>query len=100
MKLRFAGMAAAFFVVAVSIAPVMAEDIDFSRIRCGDFVSTDKDDVVLFLTWLEGYFTSRNGPPVMYGQKAKDDARNIRDYCLNHSESDVFSAAKAVIPMK
>jgi hypothetical protein len=77
--------------------PAMAEEVDFSRIRCGDFVSTDKDDVVLLLTWLEGYFTPKNGPPIMSGNKAKQDAENIRDYCLNHSEADVFSAAKAVV---
>ncbi|MGB8278221.1 MAG: HdeA/HdeB family chaperone [Methylovirgula sp.] len=100
MKLRLASMSVVFFAAVVSAVPATAEDIDFSRIRCGDFISTNKDDVVLLLTWMEGYFTPRNGPPVMYGQKAKEDAQNLRDYCLNHSEADVFSAAKAVMPIK
>jgi len=96
MKLRFAGLS--FLLVALlSTAPSMAEDIDFSKVSCQNFISTDKDDAILMLTFLEGFFTPRNGPPIMYGQRARADAENIRNYCFNNPNADVFTAAKAVI---
>ena len=97
MKLRVAFLFAASLLVCGIAAPAAADDIDFSKIKCGDFVSGSKDDAILLLTWLEGYFTKKNAPPVMYGDKAREHARDIRDYCLNHGDENVFNAAKTVI---
>jgi len=98
MKLRLAFLVAASFLVFGTVVPAAAsDDIDFSTIRCGDFVSGSKDDAVLLLTWIEGYFTKKDGPPIMAGDKAREHARDIRDYCLNHVDDNLFNAAKTVI---
>ncbi len=66
----------------LTAAPAVADDLDFSQIKCSDFVSGSKDDAVLMLTWLEGYFTKKSDPPIMHGEKAASDGTNIRAYCL------------------
>lgn len=96
MKLRLACLVAASLLLCNAV-PAAADDIDFSKIRCADFVSGSKDDAILLLTWIEGFFAKKDGPPIMYGDKARDHARDIRDYCLNHSDDDLFDAAKSVI---
>lgn len=100
MTFRFALFAGALFVVSIStgftVMPATADDIDFAQISCSDFISGTKDDAILLLTWLEGYFTNKSDPPIMYGDKAKAHAENIRDYCANHPDDSLFSAAKAV----
>lgn len=97
MKLRHALIAAASLCVAFISPASAAEDVDFTRVRCGDFVSGSKDDAILLLVWIEGYFTKKSDPPIMYGDKARQDAANIRNYCLNNSEDTLFNAAKAVM---
>ncbi len=93
MKLRFIVTLLALLIAA----PALADNLDFSRISCQEFLSGSKDDAVLMLTWFEGYFTKKDGPPIMYGAKAADHGKDIRDYCYNHPNIDVFSAAKAVM---
>lgn len=97
MQLRVAATSAVLLLPLLIGAPAKAEDINFSAISCSDFVSDSKDDAILLLTWLEGYFTKKDAPPVMSAQKATEHARDIRDYCLNHGQDDLFKAAKAVI---
>ncbi|HEY1735200.1 MAG TPA: HdeA/HdeB family chaperone [Methylovirgula sp.] len=77
--------------------PAAADDIDLSRIRCGDFVGGSKDDAILLLTWIEGYFAKKSDPPIIYGDKAKQHAEAIRDYCINYENATLFDAAKAVM---
>jgi HdeA/HdeB family len=97
MKLRLVFLVAASLLVCKAVPAAAADDIDFSTIKCGDFISGSKDDAILLLTWIEGYFTKKNAPPIMYGDKAREHARDIRDYCLNHGDDTLFNAAKTVI---
>jgi HdeA/HdeB family len=55
---------AAAMLVAV---PAMALDLDFSKVMCKEFVSASKDEIGTILTWLEGYYTKENDPPIMRG---------------------------------
>lgn len=100
MTFRFA-LAVLFIVVSFlapyAATPAAADDVDFSKISCSDFVSGSKDDAVLLLVWIEGYFTKKSDPPIMYADKAKLHAESIRDYCLNNGEATLIDAAKAVI---
>ncbi len=101
MKLRFTLIAVApivaLFLATFTVMPAVADDVDFSKISCNDFVSGSKDDAVLLLVWIEGYFTKKSDPPIMYGDKAKAHAESIRDYCANQPDASLLDAAKAVI---
>ncbi|QXX75238.1 HdeA/HdeB family chaperone [Methylovirgula sp. HY1] len=100
MKLRFVTMPIVTLVATLAAVPGRAENLDFSQIKCSDFVAGTKDDAVLMLTWLEGYFTKKSGRPTMNSAKASKDGKGIRDYCLAHGDDDVFKAAKTVMSVK
>ncbi|HEX3884930.1 MAG TPA: HdeA/HdeB family chaperone [Stellaceae bacterium] len=82
------------------VAGASAEDLDFSKITCKDFVSAPKDQIGTILTWLEGYYTKEDAPPIMYGDKTIKDAKALSAYCNAHTGDDIIKAAEAVMPVK
>ena len=94
---------ASFFgaiIATFAAAPAVAEDLDFSKIACKQFVAAPKDQIGTILTWLEGYYTKEDAPPIMYADKIVKDAQNLGDYCRAHPDDDVIKAAEAVMPVK
>jgi hypothetical protein len=96
MKLFLASVIVTSFVAA----PAMAQDLDFSKITCKEFISAPKDEITTILVWLEGFYTKENDPPIMYAEKTKKDAKALSDYCNAHADADVIKAADAVMPVK
>jgi hypothetical protein len=96
MKLLLASILVATF----TAAPAMAQDLDFSKITCKEFVSAPKEEITTILVWLEGFYTKENDPPIMYAEKTKKDAKALSDYCNAHDDDDVIKAADAVMPVK
>jgi hypothetical protein len=96
MKLFVASILAAAFVAV----PASAQDLDFSKITCKEFISAPKDEITTILVWLEGFYTKENDPPIMYAEKTKKDAKSLSDYCNAHADDDVIKAADAVMPVK
>ena len=96
MKLRLASVLVAILVAA----PAFAEDLDFSKIKCSEFVAAPKDEIGTILTWLEGYYTKEDAPPIMYADKILKDAKALGEYCRAHGDDDVIKAAEKVMPVK
>ena len=92
----------AIFVAAALLvaAPAAAEDLDFSKITCKQFLSAPKDQIGTILVWLEGYYTKENDPPIMYSAKSGKDAKNLAAYCVAHGDDDIIKAAETVMPVK
>jgi hypothetical protein len=93
-------VAAALSVAAFVAGPAAAEDLDFSKIKCKDFVAAPKDQIGTILTWLEGFYTKEDAPPIMYADKTVKDAKALAEYCVAHGDDDVIKAAEAVMPVK
>jgi hypothetical protein len=91
-----------FFVAASLLAAstASAEDLDFSKIKCKDFISAPKDQIATVLTWLEGYYTKENAPPILYADKTMKDAQGLSAYCNAHRDDDIIKAAESVMPVK
>jgi acid stress chaperone HdeB len=81
-------------------APVMAQDMDFSKITCKEFLSAPKDQVSIILTWLEAYYTKESDPPIMFADKTMKDAKNLSEYCNANGADDIIKAADKVMPAK
>lgn len=94
---RFA-LAVAAGLVAASAAS--AQDLDFSKIKCKDFMSAPKDEIGTVLVWLEGYYTKENAPPILYADKMLKDAQKLAEYCSAHGDDDIIKAADKVMPVK
>ena len=89
-----------FGAMLVLVAPAMAQDLDFSKITCKEFVSAPKDEIGTILTWLEAYYTKENAPPILYADKTLKDAQSLSAYCNAHGEDDIIKAADTVMPVK
>jgi hypothetical protein len=96
MTIKFAVAAAALLVAA----PALAQDLDFSKIKCKEFVAAPKDQVSTILTWLEAYYTKENDPPIMFADKTMKDAKNLSEYCNANGDDDIVKAADKVMPVK
>src|ERR1700722_13623060 len=86
--------------LVLSVSPAAAEDLDFSKIKCSEFVSAPKDQIGTVLTWLEGYYTKESDPPILYSDKVLKDAKNLSAYCNSNPSDDIIKAADKVMPVK
>lgn len=77
-----------------------AQDLDFSKIKCKDFIAAPKDQIATILTWLQGYYTKENAPPILYVDKLMKDAEKLGTYCRAHGDDDIIKAADTVMPVK
>jgi hypothetical protein len=91
---------ASAFIAAFLAAPAMAQDLDFSKITCGEFISAPKDEVSTILVWLEGFYTKGRAAPIMYQEKTMNDAKALAEYCNAHGDDDIIKAADTVMPIK
>lgn len=90
------GVAAAVMVAT----PALAGDLDFSKVKCKDFVAASKDEIGTVLTWLEGYYTKEDSPPILFEEKTVKDAKGLGEYCRANPDDDVIKAAEKVMPSK
>ncbi|HTE38963.1 MAG TPA: HdeA/HdeB family chaperone [Reyranella sp.] len=92
----------AFFAAASLLAATAAsaQDLDFSKIKCKDFIAAPKDQIATILTWLEGYYTKENAPPILYVDKVVKDAQKLAAYCNTNPDHDIIQAADTVMPAK
>ena len=79
---------------------VMAQDLDFSKITCKEFISAPKDEIGTILTWLEAYYTKENAPPILFADKTLKEAQSLRTCCNAHGDDDIIKAADTVMPVK
>jgi acid stress chaperone HdeB len=81
-------------------SPALAQDLDFSKIKCKEFISAPKDQIATILTWLEAFYTNQNDPPILFAEKTKKDAKNLSEYCNANGDDDIIKAADKVMPVK
>lgn len=98
MNLRLASISLAIFVALAGT--VKAQDLDFSKITCKQFIGGSKEEIGVILTWLEGYYTKENAPPILYSDKVVKDAKGLAEYCKAHGDDDIIKAAETVMPVK
>jgi hypothetical protein len=98
MNLRLASLSLAIFVALAGTAK--AQDLDLSKISCKRFVNGSKEDIGVILTWLEGYYTKQDAPPVLYSDKIVKDGKALTEYCKAHGDDDIIKASKAVMQVK
>ena len=93
MKL-FAGLLAAEMMACCG--PALADDIDLSTWTCKQFVKADDETVKLVLTWLDGYYKDEDDPPVIETDKFVDNAKKLGEYCGDHPDQGLITAADKV----
>lgn len=77
-----------------------AQDMDFSKLKCSEFLGAPKDEIGLTLTWLQGYYTREDAPPILYEAKIEKDVEALSAWCNEHRDDDIIKAAETVMPVK
>jgi acid stress chaperone HdeB len=77
--------------------PAFAEDIDLSTWTCKKFVSADKETIGIILTWLDGYYKDEDDPPVIETGKFVENAKKLGEYCAEHPDNGLITAADKVL---
>lgn len=98
MNLRLASISLAAFVALTGTAK--AQDLDFSKISCKEFLASSMSDMGVIITWLEGYYTKKDAPPIMYREKGVRDLKALFQYCKAYGNDNIIQAANAVMPAK
>ena len=90
-------IAAAVAVFAIS-SSASAQDLDFSKISCKEFINAPKDEISTILAWMEGYYTREIRPADhACADKTVKDAKALSAYCNDHGDDDIIKAAEAVV---
>jgi acid stress chaperone HdeB len=92
-----AGLAAAMILNA---APSWAEKLDFSQMKCSDFLALNKDEIGMTLIWVEGFYTAQDSAPVLDTDKIQADGTSLAQYCSDHPDSAFTDAADAVVKIQ
>jgi acid stress chaperone HdeB len=94
----FAGFFSAFLVIGMIACcnPAFADDIDLSTMTCKAFVNADDETIKLILTWLDGYYKDQDDPPVIETHEFIEDAKKLGEYCGNHPDQGLITAADQV----
>ena len=78
-------------------APVQAQQLDMSTVKCRDFVSSSKDNIALMLMWLQGYYSDEDASPIVDFDKMMKDAQKLGEYCAKNPDHSVITAAEEAL---
>lgn len=74
-------------------APAEASEIDLSTWTCKQFQSANRDDIMLILAWLDGYYRAEDDPPVINTDQLDANAKKLGAYCAVHLDTKLITAA-------
>jgi acid stress chaperone HdeB len=74
-------------------ASAKANEIDLSAWTCKQFQSATKDEVMLILAWLDGYYRAEDDPPVIDTDQLGANAKKLGDHCAVHPDAKLITAA-------
>jgi acid stress chaperone HdeB len=77
--------------------PAIADDIDLSVMTCKKFQAADDETIKLILTWLDGYYKDQDDPPVIETNKFVGNAKLLGEYCGDHPDQGLITAADKVL---
>jgi acid stress chaperone HdeB len=92
-----ASLLAAAVLTASATAPVQAQQLDLSTVKCKEFLASGKDNIGYILMWLEGYYSDEKAPPVVDFDKMKTNGGKLGEYCAKNADHSLITAADAVL---
>jgi len=78
-------------------APVNAQQLDLSTVKCKEFLESGKENIALVLMWMEGYYTDQDAAPIVDFDKMKKDAQALGEYCSKNPNHSLITAAEKVV---
>jgi acid stress chaperone HdeB len=98
MKLRQALIAPTLMAAAMfAAAPVQAQVVDVSKLRCDEFLRSGKDGIAYIVVWLDGYYTGEDDPATMDFGKIAAQIEKYADYCTKNPSKTMTDAADEIL---
>lgn len=69
-----------------------AEMIDLSTMTCQKFQASDKDEIGIILSWLDGYYKDEKDPPIIDTDKFVANAKKLGEYCSANPSIGLITA--------
>jgi acid stress chaperone HdeB len=68
--------------------------IDLSAQTCAQFQATDKEEVKVILSWLDGYYKDEKDPPIIDTEKFVANAKKLGEYCSANPTVGLITATE------
>jgi hypothetical protein len=68
--------------------------IDLGRTTCRQFLAMNREQSVIVMGWLQGYYLDEHAPPIVDLGKVKTDIRELMERCASRPDEDVMTAAE------
>lgn len=86
-------LAAGIAAVTAFAAPAFAANVDLSTITCKQFLGLSKDNIAVYITWLDGYYKNEDDPPVIDFDSFQKNSQALGEYCGGHPDEGLITAA-------
>jgi acid stress chaperone HdeB len=73
-----------------------ADRIDLTRFTCKQFLEMNRDDALIVVGWLQGYYLDEHEPPVVDFAKLSVHSVSLANRCVARPDENVMAAADRV----
>ncbi len=95
MKSIYVLLAAASFTLAA--APAQAVVLDLSTVTCKQFIESDKDEISMVLTWLDGWYKGDEDEAIIDTEVFVANAKKFGSFCAANPNISVVNAAEKIL---
>lgn len=88
---------AALAAVLLTAAPVRAQVIDVSTIKCKEFLEGGEQAISLIIMWLDAYYRDDDDPAVIDFDKMKVKTGKLAEYCKANPTIGLTTAAEPIM---
>jgi hypothetical protein len=82
------------FIYALVTGGAAQDVIDLGRTTCTQFLAMSREQSVIVMGWLQGYYLDEHGPPIVNFDKLNADIRKLMERCESSPDEDVLTAAE------
>jgi len=81
----------------LSSAAANATVLDLSTMNCKQFVDSDKDTIMMVLTWMDGWYKGDSDEAVIDTEVFVKNAKKFGEYCGKNPTMSIVNAAEEVL---
>jgi acid stress chaperone HdeB len=81
----------------LSSATANATVLDLSTMNCKQFVDSDKDTIMMVLTWMDGWYKGDSDEAVIDTEVFVKNAKKFGEYCGKNPTMSIVNAAEEVL---
>ncbi len=79
-----------------TVAADRIDRVDLTRLSCKQFLEMNRDDALIVVGWLQGYYLDEHETPVVDFAKLSVDSASLANRCKARPDENVMAAADRV----